>query len=208
MFQANVIQGDALEFNSIIYPQQNQNVFNYIKESISQIPQTILSAGQDLFNRAVTTFNNYYSDSNSLRARNAMLATNNNYFFNSILPLMTVESIQTANPNMQRWIMAEPNIRNLYHDQLCDGYSNTYVDMFPGTIKDNHYDYRRVMDGVVIGEQEPELIAKFYIDDLFEGDRDLNHHEKVDILSTWDIINMCMNNSDIDPTSLFNDKIG
>ena len=45
--------------------------------------------------------------------------------------------------------MAQPDIRSLYHKGHCDGYSDTYVDMEPGLVGEQHYDYRRVMDGVV-----------------------------------------------------------
>ncbi len=209
MFQATVISGDSLEFNSLIYPPQHSNTFNYIRSNLSQIPQQLIGAGKELFQRAVQTYNNHYNDRDAQRTRNAIKASGSTYFDNVVLPLLDINQIQQASLFMQRWVMAEPTIREIYQDQRCDGYSATYVDAFPGKVGDDHYDYRRVMDGVVLNDPEDTLVAKFYMDDIYEGDREeLSHGEKVDILSTWEIVKIALQSTDRDPTSLFDGRLG
>lgn len=57
--------------------------------------------------------------------------------------------MQIAKPRMQEYIMAQPDVRELYHKRLCDGYSDTYVDPAPGVIGVGHEAYEHVMSGVV-----------------------------------------------------------
>jgi hypothetical protein len=115
-------------------------------------------------------------------------------------------AMQQAPVVMQRWIMAEPTVRTLYHKQECDGFSDTYKDMSPGIVGEQHYDYRRVMDGV-IQEDGDSWCAKFYMDDLVEGDTPLIFRDKMDILSTWERVTMYIAAGDEDPTSTTADKL-
>ncbi len=94
---------------------------------------------------------------------------------------------------MQNYIMANPMIRELYNQQLCDGYSDTYTDIDKNTIGDKHYHYRRVMDAVVQDTTDSEgnydWVSKNYMEDLLEGDRELEIEEKAKVLSTWEVMN-------------------
>jgi hypothetical protein len=107
---------------------------------------------------------------------------------------------------MQRWIMAEPTVRELYHDQRCDGFSDTYVDMEPGKVGEEHYDWRRVMSGVVRYDDDT-VVAKFYMDDLREGDRELDSWEKISIVGSWEVLKIAVSQMNEDPTSVFGDKL-
>jgi hypothetical protein len=207
MFEANVIRGGTHEFDSILYPQQNQRNDDYIKQTLMNIPTTLVNAGTDLFTRALETYKTINSSEMVTRARNALRAAKGVLSNNTIIPLLDVSSMQSASLFMQRWIMAEPTIRNIYNEQLCDGYSSTYQDMHPGDIGEDHYDWRRVMDGVVQYNEKSSFV-KFYIENLVEGDRELIHDEKVDILSTWDIMKMAVSSGMEDPTDPFGGKIG
>jgi hypothetical protein len=46
-----------------------------------------------------------------------------------------------------------------------------------------------------------------YFDELVEGDRELTLEEKVDILTTWDALQMYFNAGKDDPTSPFGGKL-
>jgi hypothetical protein len=78
---------------------------------------------------------------------------------------------------------------------------DTYVDVEPGLVGEEHYDYRRVMDGVMQDTEDGGWYAKIYVEDLKEGDRDLSHGEKVDILQTWSRLEYLMALNKEDPTS-------
>lgn len=97
-----------------------------------------------------------------------------------IAPLYAPEQFRLANLSMQRWIMAEPGIRQSYNDGHISGYEETYIDHEPGMVGDHHSDYRHVMDGIVDGDY-----AYVYVDS-YSGDKPrLTLGEVSDILTTW-----------------------
>lgn len=125
-----------------------------------------------------------------------------------IQPLYDIGQFQTAGPVMQRWIMAEPTVRQLYHEQGCDGYSGTYVDMAPHAVGETHYDYRRVMDGVVVtDEQTGQWHADSYLEPLYEGDRDLMPDEQADIQIAWRHLKRHLRDGTDDPVSPWNGEL-
>ena len=93
-------------------------------------------------------------------------------------------------------------LRLMYHQQRCEGYTDTYVDMHPGDVGEQHYDYRRVVDGMVM-EQDDELVSVQYFDEIKEGD-ELDIDDQVAILRTWDSVKAAIEENKEDPTSPFN----
>lgn len=108
--------------------------------------------------------------------------------------------------------MANQKVREMYHNQQLDGYADTYLDLAPGQRGEDHYDYRRVMDGVVQdckiinaeGEEEDSWMMSFYFEgELAEGDRKLDVTEVSHILSTWDAMQAILAAGEADPTNPF-----
>lgn len=131
---------------------------------------------------------------------------------NMIIPLSTVGQIQSCQPVMQRYVMAQPNLRTLYHKQLVDGFSDSYHDYEPGMVGEDHYDYRRVMQNVVRTEIDPEteeerMVFTRYLEDLREDDRELTSDEQFIILDVWDVAKYALSQK-IDPSDIFNGSIG
>jgi len=107
---------------------------------------------------------------------------------------------------MQRFIMANPMVRQLYHDQRCDGYSGTYIDVQPDATKEDHYDYKRVMNGIVQQDGDGTMFYTQYMDQLHHGDKELALAEQVSILDTWEIAEMFIKAGN-DPTSVWNESL-
>ena len=186
-------------WNAILYPMQHVNNKNYFQSQMQNISSTLTSAGAQFMQGARAIYEDVNSSATMMAARAALRAATG-VFFNQITPVRDINEFQTATPLMQRWIMANPTVRDIYNAQQCDGYSDSYVDTQPGVKGDNHYDYRRVMDAVVY-ETEEGTFVKTYADDLFEGDRELNHGEKVDILDAWELMDLMLKHQKQDPTS-------
>lgn len=206
MFQANVISGDSLEFNALIYPTQHPNTLQYISNSLSQLPNILTDQSRDLYQLAQQRYNQYYGSEARQRAFHALSMLNNGYQENTIYPVKTIEQSQAATLTMQRWIMSEPNIRTLYHNQQCDGYSDTYVDVEPNKVGEDHYDYRRAMSGIVRYDSD-NIVADFYIDELRDGDRELDPYEQFMIQRTWETIKIAVSQMNDDPTNPFGGKL-
>lgn len=208
MFQANVINGNSLEFDALIYPTAHQNTLNYIQNSMAELPRKIVGgAAQQLVTMAQNAYAQLMSSETRMRVMNALSGTHNLRNENRIYSIKTIEECQQATLTMQRWIMAEPTVRQMYHDQLCDGYSDTYVDTEPNKIGEDHYDYRRVMTGVVDYDEKTDYMTSFYMDHLKDGDRDLEPHEQLLILENWRVVQIAMSQMNDDPTSPFKGKL-
>lgn len=204
----NVIEGGDDAFNAVIFGEQhpaNRQYFENEIAHIGSISHSLSSIGQQFYSNSQQLFDRY-NDADAMRiARAAVRAVKGLYQANVIMPLLEIGHFQQAQPIMQRWVMANPVIRQAYHDNRLDGYSESYVDLYPGMTSDNHYDYRRVMDGVI--DETDTCYARFYIDDLVDGDKELTHLEKADILQTWQVAELFYKTGKEDPTSQFNSPL-
>lgn len=154
----------------------------------------------NFFNKAVDLYS-IISTSDAIQAmRNLVSKKDHAYDINSIYAANTVDTLQTANIVMQRYIMAEPSIRELYLNSSVSGYNGSYVNLHGDAIGSMHYDYRRVTQGMVV-RNEDQLQYSHYYDTIGEGDRELTIHEKVDILKTWNAVQLALDANETDPTS-------
>jgi hypothetical protein len=192
---ANVINAEnSAVLDCLFFPEQNpmnavylQNQFSNIASSLSDIGRKFIDGSKELYQKA--------HDSEMIRRAKAMVRSAMGIqYVNQIMYYGSLQEVQSATPYMQNYLMASPVVRDHYNRQLCDGYSDTYVNIDPGTIKDTQYHYRRTMDGViteVVDENGNEdWSVKNYFEDLLPGDRDLSIAEKSNILATWDVMEM------------------
>ncbi len=202
----NVVHAGTIGFDALLYPEQNSSNMAFIQQQFQNFSTSLTDAGRQFMEGAKAIYEQINNSEAVLLARNAIRAVKGLMNPNVIQPITTYEDFQIAQPVMQRYIMANVNIRQLFFDQRCDGYSDTYVDIDPGKIGEDHYDYRRVMNGIGV-ETEDDFVFTYYPDELREGDRELNIHEQVDILTTWQVMNMFMQEKK-DPTNIYGGKIG
>lgn len=200
---AQVVVGGSREFNALAYGARHPGTVRYLEEQAYNASQMVDSAGRSFFRNAQELFQRF-NGAEALRLAAAAVRKVAAIFQpNIIQPLWDMGGIQNAPPAMQRWIMAEPSVRELYHQQRCDGYSHFYEDMQPGRVGEQHYDWRRVNDGVVHDDEHGDARVTFYMDHIHEGDRELTITEKADIFSTWDFVKAYIKAGKEDPTSGF-----
>ena len=193
------IEGGVDAFDALLYPEQNPVNDYYIQNQLNNFSQTLTNTGRQFIEGAKAVYEQLNSAESMRIAKAALRAARGLFTPDTIMYLDTVESMQTAKSVMQRWIMAQPDIRELYLEQRCAGYPDTYHNVFGNVNYDDHYDYRRVMDSIVV-EDDDGWYVRYYPDDIIEGDRELTFIEKVEILSTWDIVKMFVEAGKSDPT--------
>lgn len=203
------IEGGDLVFDALAYGTDvPTSTSNYFQNEIASISNTLNAAGQSFFSNVKSLYDNINNSDAIRMARNAIQAAATLFLPDTVTPLISLAQFQTAGLVMQRYVMANPVVRQAYHAQRIDGYSDTYVDRHPKDIGENHYDYRRVMNAVVQTDEEADTwFVKFYPDELVEGDKELSHDEKVDIIKTWDLMEMFINAGENDPTSVYGSKM-
>jgi hypothetical protein len=216
MVQIAVDVGGTQHFNALLYGQKHPGTLQSLQNQFAQYDQfsrTMTDAARGFFADAHEIYNRYNSEEALRLARLANQKVGSIFKPDCIRSIWELGEIQQAPFTMQRWIMAEPTVRALYHQQRCDGYSDTYIDMHPGQIGEDHYDYRRVINGVAMevpevdDEGEAGWKISLYAEDLLPEDRDLALDEQVAILSTWDIVRSYIEAGKDDPTSPFGNKL-
>jgi hypothetical protein len=188
----NVVQAGAAGtsgFDYLLYPEQNPMTVNYLQNQLSTFGNSVTDIGRQFLEQSRVVYDRI-NDSSTIRAAKAALRSAKALFHpNTIIPLETLDEMRNAQPIMQRFMMAEPTIREIYHRQLCDGFYPTYQDMEPTKIGENHYDFRRVMDGIVVDTDEGWKATNYY-EEILTDDKELTFQEKSYIISTWDMMKM------------------
>lgn len=213
---ARVFVGGDEYFNAITGGTPHQGTINFIQGQFLKPSANLTEAGRVFHEKAKISVDQALNSSAMRLAQAAVRKLDNLWGEDTITYLRTIGAIQQAPIVMQRYIMAQPAIRKLYNAQKCDGYSDTYIDVYPGTIGNDHYDYRRVMDGVITfatvpsdssDAELPSWESVTYLDELNIDDNDLLFESQVDIIDTWNVIENHLNAEKDDPTSLYNAEL-
>lgn len=199
---AHIHEGGSAMFDALVYARPHENTLQFLQHHNQQFFSNLNDAGRQFVDAARAFYDQmglaYGAD--QLRALGRTVA--GMWQTDEIRVLRTLEEFQNAPPVMRRWIMAEPTVRALYHQQRVDGYTNHYVDYFTQDVGEDHYDYRMAMNGVVVEDEEGNgWKVRTYYEDLIQGDQKLSMIERSDIQTTWEHLRDFIAMTKDDPTS-------
>ncbi len=210
---AEIYDGGTLTFDALAYGKPHPSTLQFLANQYDSASTTLLNAGQAFFDQARDLYERV-SGSHAMQVfRAAGRAIRSAWELDEIRSMQTIGQFQHAGPVMQRWLMAEPTVRKLYQQQRIDGYSESYFDHDPGVIGHEHYDYRRVMQGLVVMDKEPDADGEYgwrattYFDELLPDDEELSLPEQLDIRDAWTHLRSWAAAGDEDPTSRYNAKM-
>jgi hypothetical protein len=149
MYQINVIEASPLAFDYLAFPNQSPNTLHYFQNQMQSFSNALTETGQRFMQGAKELYARIHDNTAIRIAKAAIRHAGGLYQPNVIIQIDDIEGMRSATPMMQNYIMAQPDLRDMYHRQLVNGYSDTYIDIDPKQSNDQHYYYRRVMDGVV-----------------------------------------------------------
>lgn len=184
---AIIVSSSDAGMDYAMYGDKSHFVAGYIQQQLQQMPVY----GSDYQNRIHQSMQSSYGYLTDTSIRHGIVQSLRNAGVdlgeNFIVELKTFEELQKANLTMQRWVMADPFVRQLYLDQNIDGYSQTYINTSGKYVGERDYHYQLVMSGVPVEVGDGRTLTKFYHaeEDLREGDRKLSHHDKIAIQRTW-----------------------
>lgn len=205
---ANFIKGDGLTFDALIYGGGNNSAQNFIQNMNAQFNNSVHQDFLPMFqNLAGTVFEavNVSKGLDQLRALGYKLTGTMNP--NAISVLDSLIEMQQANAGMQRWVMACPEIRTLYHNGMISGYDGGYEDLNPTDVGENHYDYRRATNGIVMERPDGRMEAWQFFDAETPEEDILPFLDQVDIICTWDNMKATLDLGIDDPTSMHGGKL-
>lgn len=167
-----------------LYGDNSNTVSQYLHNQIQSLGPMMTDIGAKIMNTLTASYN--FVTNNLIQAglrdelSQAGLQVIDNYFQS----LLTWEALNQANLTMQRWIMCQPDLKQLWVDQNIDGYSGSYTD-FPGNgVGVEDYSYRIATTGVVVDLNDKDSVVRHFYEDLQPGDRWLSHWEKSAIMDT------------------------
>lgn len=204
---AMAYEGGIDTYQSVTYGQPHQGTLNFLQTMVETPTQMLNDVGQRFMSTVRESFDYFSGEGARRRLRAAGNIISSRWDADVIKPLATLDELQVAPPSMHRWLMAEPTIRHLYHNNQCDGYGDSYVDLEPGKIGEEHSDWRMVMDGIV-QETDDGWYFNQYIEDTLEEDVELLADEQFDILRSWEAMATAALNREEDPTSKWNADLG
>lgn len=206
---AQVIYGDDSTFSALAFGVPHPGTISYLAERFEQASSSLMQMGNGLLEYSQQVFDRFNSDDAIRLAQAALRKVQTAWQQDMVYSMNNIADFQHAQPIMIRWLMANPEVRDLYHGNRLDGYSHFYTDAQPTEVGFGHYDYHRVMDGMVVvnetpGNGEPDWYADTFYDELLPDDGDLTLEDQSMILESWRAMNDYIRLGKDDPTSKFN----
>ena len=194
-------------FNSMVNGEQSRENISFLERKLGEGLEYLTDAGRRTMQRARDFFEGYDFEGVSRSVRAIKRKVEDRWRGDDIRPLGTMAQLQNAGLTMQRWLMANPNLRGTWQKGRCDGYSDTYVDMEPGAIGANHTDYCKVMNGMMQTNEEGHCYSVTYFDAIVDGREELQLDQKIDIQHGWDWSDYYLALGGDDPSSQSNGSL-
>lgn len=194
-------------FDAELYGRKHHRTVEYLTRDIDNLTHKLRDGGQRFREIIERDVYRPFDESRAARVLRAALRYTENVFRpDQIRYLGTIGEIQHSPASMIASLMAEPTLRRMYHQQQVDGYSDSYIDTQPGKVGEDHYDYRRVVNGIFM-EEEGELVATTFYEDLIDQTGELDFLDQIDILRTWEQMRIHLGRRKEDPTSRWNSSL-
>jgi hypothetical protein len=209
-YAIGVIDGNDDAFRYRVFGEKSNSGLDFLARQQDRIERftPLLNNGMESFFQKTREVYDRFNSSDALRRMRAAVSQLTHCMQpDTIRALTNLDDIQQAPPVMQRWLMANITIRERYHAQLCDGYSETFVDHYFDQRGEDHYDYRRVMQGIAVDQPDGTWQSSQWDDELYADDRELDIAEQADILNTWENAEMFLKREETDPTSIWNSSL-
>ena len=203
---ATVLEGGGDLFDSLAYGRPQPGVYDFLAHKAQQYSQNLTQTGVQFVQNVKSYFAAVTESEAAMLARAAGRKVRSLWDTDDIRGLLDINEFQHAGLKMQRWVMAEPTTRQLYINQGCEGYADSYVDVEPGRVGESHYDWRRVMDGIVV-ETDKGWSATTYLEEIRPNDVPLLLDEQADILYAWENLRTHIHRRKSDPTSRYNGSL-
>lgn len=204
---ARLITGGEQMFDALAFEPPDEETYAYMRSKSDHYRNRITERGRLFMDRVQETYRSIERSDVVRLARSVGRKLTNLWQQNDIRKLTDIADFQHAPENMNRWLMASPAVRRRYHRGECVGYGEDYVDHDPGLRGENHYDWRRVMNGIFVHDEERGVsVASTYYEPIHNKGDLLDVVEQDDILTSWDILKDLMHGTE-DPTCKRNSKL-
>lgn len=203
-----MVNGGAHEFRAFAGVPVNTGLMQQIQEHNAFNNSRLMQSASEAYSSLRSTLGSFNWDNARRKLQAITRSLENVFLLDTIQELKDIGQLQHAPSKMIPYIMAQPDVRHMYHNQRCYGYGERYIDPYPERIKEEDPVYRSVMDGVWdFDDEEGICYTNYWLDEEVEVLPDLSATEKFDILNTWDRLVNILNIHESDPTSPHNAQL-
>jgi len=194
--RVNVVDGGRDAFNTMLYNIPDNNTLNWLNNSMSTAREALTGIADHMVNAASDLYNRVNSNA-AINAAKSLVANVGRHDNPYMIYGLQDDTVCNANYIMQQYVMANPQVQELYQNNMCYGFEESYYNPEPDVHGEDRYDYQRVMDGVLYEDNEhDEMVINHYSNtdevEISTGDQHV-------ILDSWaHVENMILNG--IDPT--------
>jgi len=216
-----VIFSDPDTVASALFAPASNDAMQYIQQGVQNYLSMVADVPTYIRDKVLSGFENFRESEIGRQVQAVRYKIRNFWQDDSIRPIWDVGSLQQAPNAMVRWIMANPSVREYYHDGRIEGYGDRYVDPAPEVAGRDFYDYRQATDGIIgpqytLRELEemdtpPEVVPESYVnyyEPLLGMDTRLQFMDKAAIQIAWSVAEDALDEGISDPTSEWNALIG
>lgn len=178
----------------------DNSTMSWMHDRTQALMSTVSATTANWFNKAKTFYQTITETDANQALRNLTAKVDMSWKGNNIFLCQNIQQIQSSNLVQQRYLMAEPNLRQLFLDQSCEGFAGSYVNLHGNAVGVNHYDYRRVTDGILLVNETGVEWNDFY-EAIPDNDKELEMYEKADMIRNWNLVNIALDANEMDPSS-------
>lgn len=186
---AKIIDGSMQEFRIMTYGRPSEKTMSFLRDQYESPTSSLARASEEFRKRVSDMYESNYGDEALAKIDRIRRQLGSMWNLDEIRELRTAEEFQCASPTLRRYLMANPTLRRLHRQGRIEGYGALYTDPDPHSEGKYHYDWRRVMSGMVEVNEDPkaeyEWTATTYFDELLEGDIELSHIQQEIIRDNW-----------------------
>lgn len=201
-----IYMDDPNQITQALFYTPKQPMIEYLTQSVQNYVDAVGVAAPKFAAAIKERFRDITSSAAVQYAKTIKNRINSLWDTDTIKFLKDTGHIQQAPNCMKRYVMAHPGLRSRYDIDGISAYDNTYIDEYPKVKGTAHYDYRRVVDGIIMQDNEGNVGYRVFVEHVETIDL-LDLAQKCSILATWDIIDDCLEKNDRDPTSPWNGKL-
>ena len=197
--QFQVISGGDAAAAALLYKPPPQSLSDYLYNNMEHVINTASNLSSSFVESVKNMYNTVHSEA-AKSFNNFIKYTAGEHLGDNVIYTISKPDIPNANPIMQRYIMAEPRIHDLYRRDLLYGYGSSYTPLESKVDNEDSVLYSNAMDGVVQFDEEGNGYVLHYSDSNHDIIPEVSKYEKLSILETWDNVRSLLADG-IDPTT-------
>lgn len=200
---AQIMTGGILEYEALTTVPMSYNANLFLNNMYTQWQQQMSPMQQTFYNNLGSMYS-YMTPDEMLRIQQQTLQKHDDLWRDHMVCVYsTMVHFQNASPVMMPYIMAMPELSQLFAAGQVDGYVSTgFKAVDANKVGMDRYHYRRAIDGLYMEDPTTgDFNAIVMYEDVLDPSDELSRLQQADIQRTWDAARVLLHTQEMDFTS-------